>query len=234
MVSAIIMAGGSGIRTNQAVPKQFLTVNEIPIIVYTMRNVQSIPQIDEIVVVSPTGWENFIVSYAEQFSVTKLKNVVCGGKTRYESICNGLRALSCRDNDQKVCLVDANRPLIPAEVFGDVIALLDRCDCALAVEPCYDSMFMYNEDMTITENMDRSVLCKGQGPECARLGTLLELYDSPLLDNGKELSTCGLAIAKGKIVQAAKGHIKSFKITTADDFDLFKAFLNQRQLNNIL
>lgn len=234
MAAAIIMAGGSGKRTKQAVPKQFLTVNEIPIIVYTMQNVQAIKQIDEIVVVSPEGWESFVESYAEQFGISKLKNIVSGGETRHQSIYNGLCALNNGDKERKVCLVDANRPLIPESVFLNVLDLVDKCDCAVAVEPCYDSMFVYDDGMTIVDNADRKILCKGQCPECARLGTLLELYESITPETGNELSTIGLAVAKGKKVLAASGHIKCFKITTADDFELLKAFLNQDKLNNII
>lgn len=234
MISAIIMAGGAGTRTNQSVPKQFLTVNDIPVIVYTMKNIQNIPQIENIVVVGPADWEGFIYSYAKQFGISKLTKVVTGGETRHESIYNGLRFLEEDGKTQKVCLIDANRPLIPQTVINDVIELADKCDCAIVLEPCYDSMFLSDDGVMVNQNIPRATLFKQAGPECARLETLLALYGDYKDENVNDLSTAGLAVNRGKKVLAANGHIKCFKITTADDFELFKAFLSLEPLSNIV
>ncbi|MBR2937036.1 MAG: 2-C-methyl-D-erythritol 4-phosphate cytidylyltransferase [Oscillospiraceae bacterium] len=225
MVTAIIMAGGKGTRSQQSVPKQFLTVNDTPVIVYTLRNLQRIKEISKIIVISPVGWEDFIVTYAQQFHITKLKGVVTGGESRNESIRNGLYYLKDDDTTKKVCLIDANRPLIPEAVIQEVISLADQCDCALTLEPCYDSMFISGDGKTVKSGTDRKVLFKGTTPECAYLESLLELYAEDAAVINTDLSTSELALFRGKRVLAAKGHIKCFKITTADDFELFKAFL---------
>lgn len=234
MVTAIVVSGGSGSRAGQAVPKQYLTVNEIPVIAYTLMNLQKVPEIDKIVVVAAEGWGNFIYAYATQFGVTKFSEVVLGGTTRNESIYNGLRALAGDGGTEKVCLVDANRPLVPLEVINNVIKLADKCDCAMVMEPCYDSMFWSENGVTVEQNAPRTKLFKQAGPECASLETLLALYEDDNTRNIKELSTAGLAVSRGKKVLAAKGHIKCFKITTADDFELFKAFLAAEPLYDIV
>lgn len=234
MVSAIIMAGGAGTRANQPVPKQFLTVNDIPVIIYTMMNVQKNANIENMFVVSPQGWENFIYSYAKQFGVSKLKEVVIGGDTRGSSIYNGLRSLKENGVDQKVLLIDANRPLVPQSVIDEVISLVDDCDCAVGLVPCYDSMFVSDDGETVVNVANRAELYKGVGPECARLSTLLEIYESANVSGAVDASTAGLAIHCGKKVCRAKGHIKCFKITTVDDFELFKAFLAAEPLSNIV
>lgn len=234
MVTAIIMAGGGGTRAAQFVPKQFLTVNDTPVIVHTMKNIQSIAEIENIVVVGPADWEGFIYSYAKQFGISKLKKVVTGGETRHDSIYNGLRFLEGDQETEKVCLIDANRPLIPPRVIKDVIKLADECDCAMVLEPCYDSMFLSGDGVEVSDNIKRTTLFKQAGPECARLDTLLALYRDINTENANELSTAGLAVSCGKKVLAAKGHIKCFKITTADDFDLFKAFLDAEARSNII
>ena len=73
---AIIIAGGSGKRMGQDVPKQFLTVNDKPIIIYTLQNFQYNNQIDEIIVVCVDGWHHVLESYAKQFGINKLKYIV--------------------------------------------------------------------------------------------------------------------------------------------------------------
>ena len=69
---ALIIAGGSGNRMGQSIPKQFLTVNERPVIVYTLEAFQKHPEIDEIAVVCIDGWQPVLQAYANQFNITKL------------------------------------------------------------------------------------------------------------------------------------------------------------------
>ena len=234
MVTAIVVSGGVGSRTGQAVPKQYLTINDIPIIAYTLMNLQKVPEINQIIVVAAEGWENFIYAYAAQFGVTKLKNVVIGGATRNESIYNGAYSLKDDEHTESVCIVDANRPLIPGHIFTEAISLMDKGDVVLTVEPCYDSMFFSNEGELADKHVERSKLYKGQAPECIKLNTVLELYADEESRLDTQLSTSGLALAKGKRVLLTKGHIKCFKITTVDDFELFKAYLAAEASGNLI
>ena len=80
---AIIIAGGSGKRTGQDIPKQFLTINDKPIIIYTLENFERNDYIDDIIVVCIDGWEHVLEAYAKQFGITKLKHIVKGGEIRY-------------------------------------------------------------------------------------------------------------------------------------------------------
>ena len=75
---ALIIAGGSGTRMHQNIPKQFLTVDERPVIVYTLEAFQQHVEIDVIAVVCIKGWEQVLLAYAKQFNITKLKNVIPG------------------------------------------------------------------------------------------------------------------------------------------------------------
>lgn len=76
----LLIAGGSGARMHQDIPKQFLTVNEKPVIVYTLEAFQNHPEIDEIAVVCIEGWEQVLWAYAKQFNISKLHYVVPGRK----------------------------------------------------------------------------------------------------------------------------------------------------------
>lgn len=233
MVTAIIMAGGSGNRTMQSVPKQFLTVNDVPVIVYTMKNLQDIPLIDDIIVVGPEGWEGFIYAYAKQFGISKLKQVVPGGKSRHDSIFNGLRYLKEQGYSGKICLCDGNRPMIPASVILETIALADRCDCATCLEPCYDSMFVSEDGKNVKDNAERSLLYKASNPECSDFDTMYSMYERATADQNTDMCAAGLFVHYGKKVMGSRGSIKCFKITTAEDFELFKALLDAEPLRNL-
>ena len=87
---ALVLGGGSGTRMHQDIPKQFLTVNDCPIIIYTLEAFQNHPEIDAIAVVCLDGWENVLKAYARQYGITKLNHVFNGGNTVQASIRNGV------------------------------------------------------------------------------------------------------------------------------------------------
>ena len=109
----LIIAGGSGARMHQDIPKQFITVNEKPVIVYTLEAFQEHPMIDAIAVVCIEGWEQVLSAYARQFNITKLKYIVPGGQNGQGSIRNGVYELEkhfCADDI--VLIHDAIRPTL--------------------------------------------------------------------------------------------------------------------------
>ena len=89
-VYAVVIAGGSGQRMGQSIPKQLVQVNGKPILIYTLENFQRHPQVDAIEVVCIEGWEDTLRNYAEQYGITKLKWITPGGTTGQESIRNGV------------------------------------------------------------------------------------------------------------------------------------------------
>ena len=82
---ALLIAGGSGNRMGQDIPKQFMHVDGCPIIIHTMRCFQSHPDIDAIAVVCLKGWETVLQAYANQFCIDKLKWIFPGGKSDINS-----------------------------------------------------------------------------------------------------------------------------------------------------
>lgn len=87
---ALIIAGGSGTRMHQDIPKQFLTVNERPVIAYTLQTFQKHPDVNVIAVVCLEGWEQVLQAYARQFNITKLRHIIPGGENGQASIRNGV------------------------------------------------------------------------------------------------------------------------------------------------
>jgi len=233
MNTAVIIAGGSGTRTGQSVPKQFLTINDTPIIVYTMKRIEEVEDIDEIVVVCAKGWENFIHHYAKQYGITKLTAVVEGGSIAHESIYNAIKHLeNAHAEDDLVGIFDANRPMVQKNMIIDCYASAKEHGAALTVEPCYDSMFFCHGDGFIGSSTDRDLLFKGQRPETARLGLLSDAYARSMKDEIFNLSPSALLLHYGKKVAAVRGSAKNIKITTEEDFDIFRAILNAEKVNN--
>ena len=230
---AIVTAGGSGVRTGYKVPKQFLTVYDVPIIVYTLQNIARHPSIAKIVVVVPDGWQSFVQAYAEQYGLRKVVAIVPGGDTRFQSVFHGVKALlkdltTDQCQEMLVGIYDGNRPLIPAEVTSKVIEGAKQYGAAVALEPCYDTMLQCCDNTFITNVVDRTKLFKGQCPEFIQAPKILNLYAKKEQDTLPDLPVYALLQHCGEQVAYVQGSSKSFKITTADDIELFKAMVKSK------
>lgn len=223
---AIIVAGGVGQRVGRNIPKQFIKVNGKPIMVYTLINAQNCGVIDDVVIVCKSGWEAEVKKYAEKYKINKLKAIIVGGETRFDSVKNGMTFVTENYSDKdNVILFDANRPLIPHYVFNDGIEKLKTVDgSALAVENCFDTMFRC-VDGQVTETVNRDVLFKGQGPEFIRVCDIKDVYAAAEEDGINDMIPTQLMLHYGKKVFQSKGSSLSFKITVEEDIDLFKAML---------
>ena len=116
---ALLIAGGKGVRMNQDIPKQFLNINDKPVIIYTLEAFQKHPEIDEIAVVCLEGWQEILWAYARQFNISKLKWVVDGGLCGQESIRNGVYELEKHYEDDDIVLIhDGIRPNVSQEIFS--------------------------------------------------------------------------------------------------------------------
>ncbi len=193
-----------------------------------MKNLQSMNCVDEIVVVCDPNWKSFVESYAKQHCITKFVGTVEFGETRQGSIVNGVKFLfESHDLNEIVFIVDANRPLIPERVFIDALACLKNCDCVISTEPCYDSMYISDNGECISGVIDRTIVFKGQVPECSRIKDAYDIYEKAVKDGYVDEPMSALFFKYGKTVKQIRGSAKAFKITTADDLEIFKALLKE-------
>lgn len=224
---ALILAGGSGTRTHQDIPKQFLTINDRPIIIYTLEVFQRHPEIDAVAVVCLGGWEHVLQAYADQFNITKLRHIVTGGSNGHGSARNGLRELEKHYSPEDVVLIhDSNRPLVSAEIISECIRTTKRYGCATPVEPCLDSMFETADGKTSTSHYPRNKLKHAQTPNGFFLGKICEIYrraEESGITNSAGPSI--LMMDMGETIHLYSGSAKCFKITTAEDIEIFKALL---------
>ncbi len=224
---ALIIAGGSGNRMHQDIPKQFLTVNEKPVIVYTLEAFQNHPEIDAIAVVCISGWEQVLQAYAKQFNITKLQHVIPGGENGQGSIRNGVYALEKLYDPQDLVLIhDAIRPMVSAEIISDNIRVALQEGNAITVIPCAEAMMQTEDGHVSVGSYPRDRLKRTQTPQAFRIGELAELHRQAL-EAGitNSVASCTLMIEMGKQVYFSQGSEKNIKLTTVEDLDIFKALL---------
>lgn len=223
----ILTAGGIGSRTHQDIPKQFLNVDNKPIIIYTLEAFQKHPNIDEICVAILEGWDQILWAYAKQFNITKLKYVVIGGATGQESIYNGLNAVyKEHDDDDVVIIHDGNRPMISQDVITDNLVKQKKYGSAVATIPCTEVVFVSDNNIDSEKSIPRENLQRTQTPHSYYLGELwaahMEAQKRGIVNTA---ASCSLMEKLGKKTYFSKGSEKNLKITTVEDIEIFKALL---------
>ena len=229
---ALIIAGGVGARMHQDIPKQFINVQDKPVIIYTLEAFQKHPSIDSIYVVCLDGWIDILRAYAKQFGITKLEDIVVGGDTGQQSIRNGLYKLVEKYNGDEdiVLLHDAIRPMVSEDVISDNIRVCRECGNATTVIPCTSVMLKSESQEYCTEQVPRDNLKITQTPQSFFINELVKVHKEANLKNMiPSIASCALYIEMGKKVYYSKGSEKNIKLTTSEDIEIFQSLLNTRR-----
>lgn len=176
---AVVVAGGSGTRMGQDIPKQFINVFDKPVLIYTLESFQRHPDVDAIAVVCIDGWQTMVDAYAKQFNIDKLQWIVPDGGSVQESIRNGVEHLEHElDPEDIVIIHDGIRPLIDADVLTDVIQVCERYGNAVTSLPYNEQIFVINQDdpSTTVQYVPREQLRRVSTPQAYRYGKLLAAY----------------------------------------------------------
>ena len=228
---ALIIAGGSGQRMNQDIPKQFLNVNDKPVIIYTLEAFQRHPNIDKIEVVCLDGWQEILRAYCKQFGISKLANVVEGGENGQSSIRNGLWDLKeMYDENDLVLIHDAIRPMVSEEIISDAIRVCKKYGNSISVIPCAEAMLKTEDGVSSLEQIPRDNLKRTQTPQTFVLKDIVAAHEEAL-EKGitNSVASCTLYIELGKKLYFSAASEKNIKLTTPDDIDIFKSILVTRK-----
>ncbi len=226
---ALITAAGSGTRMGQDIPKQFMNIDDCPIIVYTMLPFQQHPDIDAIAVVCLRGWETFLQAYANQFGITKLKYIFPGGESNQDSIHNGIVGLQAAgvDDDAIVLIQDGVRPLVSQEIISNNITTCRQYGYAVTGLLCKEVILHYDSAAETVDYLPipREQLVRTQTPHTFRLGILLDLHQKAEKEGLNMAASCELAARLGINDQhLVLGTEKNgLKLTNTEDIELFKA-----------
>ncbi|NBH32180.1 2-C-methyl-D-erythritol 4-phosphate cytidylyltransferase [Clostridiaceae bacterium] len=225
---ALLTAAGSGTRMGQDIPKQFIHVENKPIIIYTLEAFQNHPGIDKIIVVTLEAWIDVLHAYAQQFNITKLEWIIPGGNTGQESIYMGLQEISKHVSENDTVLIhDGNRPLISSEIISDSLVTLKKYGSAVAAIPCMEAVFKSEDSISSVISIPRESLLRTQTPHTYYLKDILLAHKQALKENIQNTAaSCVLMQRLGKQVFFSKGSEQNIKITTTEDIPLFQALLH--------
>ena len=220
--SVIIVAAGNSTRM-QGTDKQIAEVGGVPVIARSMLAFEKCESVAEIVVVTREDIIEKIKSLAAEYGVSKLKNVVKGGKTRQESVINGLHAVS--DSTQMIAVHDGARPLVEPEHIEKTIKDARVFGGAVLGVPVKDTIKVVDGGL-IMDTPPRSSLYITQTPQ---------VFKRSLYNRGVEFATrnfldftddCQMAEAVGAKVCMTTGDYRNIKITTPEDIAIAEAILS--------
>lgn len=224
---ALVLSGGTGARMHQDIPKQFLTINDRPVIIHTLECFQRHPEIDAIAVACLEGWENFLEAYAKQFNITKLKHIVRGGDNCQSSSRIGLYELEKHYSPDDIVLIhDGIRPMVSAEIISDCILTTKQYGSAICGVPCTGTMMETEDGFFSKSHYPRQNLRSGQTPNGFILGKICDIHRRAL-EKGitNSIGSHTLMVELGETVRLYSGSEKNVKLTTVDDIEIFKALL---------
>lgn len=229
MTTAIIIAGGSGSRMGNDIPKQFINVYNKPVLIYTLESFQKHPQIDAIEVVCIDGWHDVVWAYAKQYKIDKLKWVVSGGATGQESIRNGVYNLEGKVSNEDIIIIhDGIRPLVDEAVLSDVIVKAHQYGNAVTAMPYNEQIFVIDDEISTTKYIPRETIRRVATPQAYQYGLLNskyhEAYEKKIGIYGSSYTNT-MMVELGIRLYFAAGSDKNIKLTTRDDLELFKAYL---------
>ena len=224
---ALIRAGGSGARMHQNIPKQFLTINDRPVIVYTMEAFQRHADIHSIAVVCISGWESVLQAYADQFNITKLKHIIPGGDSNHNSIRNGLFEVEKHYAADDIVLIhDGIRPMVSEEIISDCIITAKKFGSAISSVPCYEPVMRTEDGLQTCDFYPREKLRRSHTPHGYPIKKICDMYRLAA-ERGITNSTSSntLLFELGEQVYFSAGSEKNIKLTTVEDIEIFKALL---------
>ena len=233
MTTAIIIAGGSGIRMGESIPKQFIKVLGKPVMMYTLEGFQNHPLIDNIEVVCLDGWIEYLCEEAKKHGITKLKWIVPGGKSGQESIRNGVFNLESKLSDDDIVVIhDGIRPLVDESVLTDVIEKCKVHGNAVSSLPYNEQIFIADDDYSTTRYIPRETIRRVATPQAYKFSLLDKKYHEAF---EKEIGIYGSSYTNTMMVELgvrlyfASGSDKNIKLTTKDDLEIFTAYLNSKK-----
>lgn len=224
---ALIIAAGIGARMGQDIPKQFMHIEDKPVIIYTLEAFQRHPGIGEILVVCLDGWHEMLRAYAKQFSIDKLKTIISGGATGQESIKNGITALEKNHDENEVVLIhEANFPLVSQDIISDAIRVCSQHGSAAATIRLAEVPLITDDWRQAQETMDRRRIARSQVPHTFPLKKLLWAHaEAARRKISNTMNSLVLMTELGETVHLSLGSEKNIKLTTPDDIEIFRALL---------
>ncbi len=224
--NVILLAGGSGSRFGSNIPKQFVCVDNTPLIIYTLRKIQLL-DIDNIIIVCVDSWKEELRNLVKKYQIKKVYSVISGGQTGHDSIFLGLEeAKKITESNDIVVLHDAVRPLITKHCFDDVIEKAIKHNAACAALKITEGLVIKETEEYGKQIGDRFNTVRVQTPQAYKFKLLYDIYSKANKKEIKYSYADAACILNDIPLYFSTSFVTNIKITTRSDLAFFKALMN--------
>lgn len=238
--TAILLAAGQGRRMHSSVQKQYLLLGDKPVIYYSLKTFQD-SFIDDIILVTGNGDESYCrKEIVDRYHFTKVKEIVAGGRERYDSVYNALQVIKKKDmqipdEDGFVFIHDGARPFLTEEILQRTLEAVAADQACVAGMPVKDTIKVVDEKGYALQTPDRNSLWQVQTPQVFDSRLIIEAYER-LMQEKDSLAAKGIRITDdamvvetlmGHSVRLVQGSYENIKITTPEDLVTAEAFLSR-------
>ena len=224
-ISAIVPAGGRGVRMGSNVPKQFLTLGDVPLLVHALQTFESCSIISEIVLVVPEDDCAYCHDHiVPNYGLKKISRVVGGGRRRQDSVLNGVQVTN--PTSDIVVVHDAVRPFVTERMIADVVKAARKHGAAIVAIPLRDTVKRVNFDGLIEETLSREKLWAAQTPQAFQRDILLRAHEQGETDGVDATDDAFLVERMGLSVSVVQGSFHNIKVTRPEDLQMGQAILS--------
>ena len=229
-VSVIIAAAGMSNRMGNKINKQFIVIDNKPILAHTIEKFEACKYVDEIIVVSKEQEVEYCrKEIVRKYGYRKVTNIIKGGKERQDSIYNGIMALNERTDI--VLTHDGARPFVRMEsIVNGIKGALDYGSCVIGV-PLKDTIKVIEEDNQVHHTPNRALLWAAQTPQCFQIDLLKEGYEYAISEGILGTDDSSLVEKKGYPVKMIMGNYDNIKITTPEDLVVAQSIAKDKTLS---
>lgn len=225
-ISAIIPAGGSGVRMGIDVPKQFLEIDGQPILAHTLRTLEESEWIHSMVLVMPASEvDRSRQQWSSQFP--KLDQVIAGGNERQDSVNLGLKAL--KEDTEIVIVHDGVRPFLDNRMIRETIEAAKEYGAAITAIPLTDTVKRDDGKGFVRDTVDRNGLWRIQTPQTFRYAWLREAMEKAMAARHYCTDEGALMEYIQKPVKIVAGSVTNIKITQPEDLAMGERILASRK-----
>ena len=223
-VYAVILASGKGERMNCGFPKQFAEIKGKTIIERSIEAFEKNENVDEIIVVSEPSTIEKIKKIVNKNNYKKVTKIVPGGAVRAESSSHGVGEVT--EDDAKILIHDAARPLVPQRIINDCISALDSCDAVHTAIKATDTI-IEADNGTMKAATERSRMMQVQTPQGFRASTIKKAHSLAKKDGfAGATDDCGIVFRYGLAdIRIVEGDRTNIKITYPEDILIAEMFV---------
>ena len=233
---AIIFAGGVGQRLSNgenSLPKQFLKINDKPIIIHTLELFEEHDMIDKIYIAIHPDYYDYMQDLVKHYYITKTAGIVKGGATGQDSIYNALKLAQSENNEDSIVLIhDGVRPNITKDVISENINCAKTKGNAITCTSCFETILVSENGINPEHVPYRKHTYAAQAPQSFHLGEIIKAHEYTRKTNPQYtdiVDSCTLFKTLNKPTYMIKGNRGNIKITTIEDLYILRALIRYKE-----